>query len=95
MSKLSVELLKESITIILAKAEEKPRKFVETVELQIGLKDYDTQRDKRFSGKREFMAGEGCLWADSGTRKGESTRSVVRAGSMVWSAVRTLRQSHF
>ncbi|KAI9092403.1 60S ribosomal protein L10A [Phlyctochytrium arcticum] len=31
-------------------AEEKPRKFVETVELQIGLKNYDPQRDKRFSG---------------------------------------------
>jgi large subunit ribosomal protein L10Ae len=30
--------------------EEKPRKFVETVELQIGLKNYDPQRDKRFSG---------------------------------------------
>merc|ERR1712039_918438 len=29
---------------------EKPRKFLETVELQIGLKDYDTQRDKRFAG---------------------------------------------
>eukprot|EP00922_Rhytidocystis_sp_ex-Travisia-forbesii_P047168 GHVS01070283.1.p1 GENE.GHVS01070283.1~~GHVS01070283.1.p1 ORF type:complete len:203 (+),score=32.16 GHVS01070283.1:263-871(+) len=28
----------------------KKRKFVETVELQIGLKDYDTQRDKRFAG---------------------------------------------
>merc|ERR1712063_134088 len=25
-------------------------KFLETVELQIGLKDYDTQRDKRFAG---------------------------------------------
>ncbi|KAJ3271241.1 hypothetical protein HK104_004720 [Borealophlyctis nickersoniae] len=30
--------------------DEKPRKFVETVELQIGLKNYDPQRDKRFSG---------------------------------------------
>jgi large subunit ribosomal protein L10Ae len=29
---------------------EKKRKFVETVELQIGLKNYDPQRDKRFSG---------------------------------------------
>ena len=28
----------------------KQRKFVETIEMQIGLKDYDTQRDKRFSG---------------------------------------------
>merc|ERR1711865_998988 len=26
------------------------RKFLETVELQIGLKDYDTPRDKRFAG---------------------------------------------
>jgi large subunit ribosomal protein L10Ae len=50
MSKLNVDLLKESIAVVLKKAEEKPRKFVETVELQIGLKDYDTQRDKRFSG---------------------------------------------
>merc|ERR1712137_802691 len=30
--------------------EEKKRNFVETVELQIGLKNYDPQRDKRFSG---------------------------------------------
>jgi len=50
MSKLSIEGLKEAIGVILAKSQEKPRKFVETVELQIGLKDYDTQRDKRFSG---------------------------------------------
>lgn len=28
----------------------KKRGFVETVELQIGLKNYDPQRDKRFSG---------------------------------------------
>jgi len=26
----------------------KDRKFVETVELQIGLKDYDPEKDKRF-----------------------------------------------
>merc|ERR1712119_114359 len=30
--------------------EEKKRKFVETVELQIGLKNYDVAREKRFSG---------------------------------------------
>ena len=29
---------------------EKKRNFVETIELQIGLKNYDPQRDKRFSG---------------------------------------------
>ena len=28
----------------------KPRKFRETIELQIGLKDYDPQKDKRFVG---------------------------------------------
>lgn len=28
----------------------KERKFTETVELQIGLKDYDPQKDKRFTG---------------------------------------------
>jgi len=50
MSKLNVDLLKSSIQVVLDKSEEKKRKFVETVELQVGLKDYDTQRDKRFSG---------------------------------------------
>lgn len=28
----------------------KKRNFLETVELQVGLKNYDPQRDKRFSG---------------------------------------------
>jgi large subunit ribosomal protein L10Ae len=36
------ELLKESTT--------HKRKFVETVELQVGLKNYDPAKDKRFSG---------------------------------------------
>merc|ERR1712112_790190 len=31
-------------------AKDKPRKFRETVDLQIGLKNYDPQKDKRFSG---------------------------------------------
>lgn len=35
---------------ILTSAAEKKRNFVETIELQIGLKNYDPQRDKRFSG---------------------------------------------
>merc|ERR1711990_874195 len=30
--------------------EEKKREFVETIELQIGLKNYDPQKDKRFAG---------------------------------------------
>lgn len=28
----------------------KKRTFIETIDLQVGLKDYDTQRDKRFAG---------------------------------------------
>ena len=40
-----------SIKELLAEANgEKKRNFVETIELQIGLKNYDPQRDKRFSG---------------------------------------------
>jgi large subunit ribosomal protein L10Ae len=51
MSKLNVEGLKTAITEVLKYSNEtKKRKFVETIDLQIGLKDYDTQRDKRFSG---------------------------------------------
>ncbi|XP_020885321.1 LOW QUALITY PROTEIN: 60S ribosomal protein L10a-2 [Arabidopsis lyrata subsp. lyrata] len=50
MSKLQSEALREAITTIKGKSEEKKRNFVETVELQIGLKNYDPQKDKRFSG---------------------------------------------
>jgi large subunit ribosomal protein L10Ae len=38
------------VVAILAASTEKPRKFTETIELQIGLKNYDPQKDKRFSG---------------------------------------------
>lgn len=37
-------------TLLNYSLEEKKRNFLETVELQIGLKNYDPQRDKRFSG---------------------------------------------
>jgi len=50
MSKLNIENLKKALQAVLDGAEENKRKFLETVELQIALKDYDTQRDKRFSG---------------------------------------------
>ncbi|KAL0740991.1 hypothetical protein Bca4012_082504 [Brassica carinata] len=48
--KLQSEALREAITTIKGKSEEKKRNFTETVELQIGLKNYDPQKDKRFSG---------------------------------------------
>ena len=62
MSKLNSELLAKSIDDLLAfsKGEKimwngeekqgKERKFNETIELQIALKNYDPQKDKRFSG---------------------------------------------
>ncbi|KAG8087641.1 hypothetical protein GUJ93_ZPchr0010g10937 [Zizania palustris] len=50
MSKLQTEALKEAISQVVGDAKEKNRKFTETVELQIGLKNYDPQKDKRFSG---------------------------------------------
>ena len=49
-SKLNTDTLKEGVTFLLEKSKEKPRKFVETIELQIGLKNYDPQKDKRFNG---------------------------------------------
>nr|AFK47829.1 unknown [Medicago truncatula] len=50
MSKLQSEAVREAITGTMADSKEKNRKFVETIELQIGLKNYDPQKDKRFSG---------------------------------------------
>ncbi len=49
-SKLQSDVLREAITQVAAEAKEKNRNFTETVELQIGLKNYDPQKDKRFSG---------------------------------------------
>ncbi|KAE8711462.1 60S ribosomal protein L10a [Hibiscus syriacus] len=50
MSKLQSDALREAISTIVAQSKEKQRKFIETIELQIGLKNYDPQKDKRFSG---------------------------------------------
>merc|ERR1711936_932032 len=50
MSKVSRETLYECVGSVLQGAKDKPRKFTETVDLQIGLKNYDPQKDKRFSG---------------------------------------------
>merc|ERR1712205_158802 len=50
MSKLSSETVREAIRTMFGDANTKKRKFRESVELQIGLKQYDPQKDKRFSG---------------------------------------------
>jgi len=51
MSKISAETLSEAVQGILKYSlEEKKRGFLETVELQVALKNYDPVRDKRFTG---------------------------------------------
>ena len=47
-SKLTNAMVLEGVVNL--RAQVKARKFRETVELQIGLKDYDPQKDKRFVG---------------------------------------------
>jgi large subunit ribosomal protein L10Ae len=50
VSKISVSQVRTQLQGLLQASQEKKRNFYETVELQIGLKNYDPQRDKRFSG---------------------------------------------
>lgn len=55
MSKLNSEVLSKALDGILKYAlETKVRKFTETIELQINLKNYDPQKDKRFSGSQRL-----------------------------------------
>merc|ERR1711915_809290 len=69
MSKVPREVLQECVAAVKAGSDEKKRKFTETVDLQIGLKNYDPQKDKRFSGtvklkhvpRRKFKV---CLLGD-------------------------------
>ena len=53
--KVSRDTLYECVNAVLSAAEKKKRKFRETVELQIGLKNYDPQKDKRFSGTVKYV----------------------------------------
>ncbi|KAK6466056.1 ribosomal protein L1-like protein [Scheffersomyces coipomensis] len=51
MSKITHSHVRENVKkLIEFSTETKKRNFLETVELQVGLKNYDPQRDKRFSG---------------------------------------------
>jgi len=49
-TKVSKEMLYECVNAVLDGSKANPRKFRETIELQVGLKNYDPQKDKRFSG---------------------------------------------
>ena len=51
MSKITSSHVRDNVKELLKYSNEtKKRNFLETVELQVGLKNYDPQRDKRFSG---------------------------------------------
>ena len=52
MSKISNDTIREGISKILG--ERKKRKFVETVDLQVMLRDYDPNKDKRFNATCEL-----------------------------------------
>lgn len=49
-SKLPTATVREAVEEILKESKEKKRHFLESIELQIGLKNYDTKKDKRFAG---------------------------------------------
>ena len=53
MSKIPVEKMRSAIIQMLA--DRKERKFVETVDLQIGLKDYDPNKDKRLPVQSDYL----------------------------------------
>lgn len=50
MSKVSRDTILESVKEVLELSKTKNRKFQETIELQVNLKNYDPQKEKRFSG---------------------------------------------
>ncbi|KYQ93967.1 S60 ribosomal protein L10a [Tieghemostelium lacteum] len=50
-SKISSDQVRQSVATIFAEAAANKRGFCETVELQVNLKNYDTKKDKRFSGQ--------------------------------------------
>lgn len=63
MSKVQVSAVRETIReLVRYSKEEKARKFVESIELQIGLKNYDPQRDKRFSGTIKYVEWMGFIF---------------------------------
>ncbi|CUG89992.1 60S ribosomal protein L10, putative [Bodo saltans] len=52
MSKIAPQQLMESIQTMLK--DRKERKFKESIDLQVNLKNYDVQKDKRFSGSMKL-----------------------------------------
>lgn len=53
---MSRDTLYESVQAVIDASKAKQRGFLESVELQIGLKNYDPQKDKRFSGTVKYVS---------------------------------------
>ncbi|TNV75612.1 hypothetical protein FGO68_gene16736 [Halteria grandinella] len=65
----------------------KKRKFLETIELQIGLKDYDPQRDKRFNGSIRLPNSirqklKICIIADAKTQEQATDEGLIKDGNV-------------
>lgn len=60
-SKVSRDTLYECVNAVIQSSKDKKRNFLETVEIQIGLKNYDPQKDKRFSGTVKYVYLEGAF----------------------------------
>lgn len=50
-SKINNDFLKNCVQAIFDGSNDRKRKFTESIELQVGLKNYDPQKDKRFAGQ--------------------------------------------
>ena len=90
MSKLQASSVRQSVKTLLAQsslethkeAGGKKRNFIETVELQIGLKNYDPQRDKRFVclSRSSIKEGKGQVTGEVMTKeKGGTGKRMGRA----------------
>ncbi|OAF70916.1 hypothetical protein A3Q56_01345 [Intoshia linei] len=62
MSKINTDVLNDSIHRVLEGSQTRKRKFLETVELQFNLKNYDTQKDKRFNGSIRYGSPSPQNW---------------------------------
>merc|ERR1712066_685973 len=80
------EILAECVSAVLKGSTEKKRKFLESVDLQIGLKNYDPQKDKRFSGtvrlrhvpRRKFKVCLPAMSADDLKKLNKDKKKVKR-----------------
>uniref|UniRef100_A0A4X1SPD3 Uncharacterized protein n=1 Tax=Sus scrofa TaxID=9823 RepID=A0A4X1SPD3_PIG len=62
-SKVSLDTLYQAVWEVLPENQCKWRNFLETVELQISLKNCDPQKDKHFPGTIRLKSAPFVLWA--------------------------------